>query len=166
MWIILGCKKRRLYISSWLSRCEYEICTYFIGSVALLSHITLKWSAILGLSFFAWYWWWPRESVIWGSSELSKELRTWSNWGISVIFCQAVGLQHRCCSDGSNCKISSWIGVTSLVLCFRPVEIQMNKQELKDRIIPRSIFFFLFAAPKTRLPIFIFHNHIDIHISL
>ena len=26
------------------------------GSIALLSHNTLKWSAILGLSFFAWYW--------------------------------------------------------------------------------------------------------------
>ena len=42
-----------------------------IGSVALLSHYTLKGSAILGLSFFAWCWW-PRESMLWGSSMLSE----------------------------------------------------------------------------------------------
>ena len=44
------------------------------GSVALLSHNTLKWSEILGLSFFV-QCWRPRESVLWGSSMLS-EFRT------------------------------------------------------------------------------------------
>ena len=36
------------------------------GSVALLSHNTLKWSAFLGLSFFV-RCWWPRESMLQGS---------------------------------------------------------------------------------------------------
>ena len=44
------------------------------GSIALLSHNTLKWSVILGLSFFAWFCW-HRESMLQGSSTLS-EFRT------------------------------------------------------------------------------------------
>ena len=40
----------------------------------MLSHNTLRWSVILGLSFFVWCWW-PRESMLWGSSALS-EFRT------------------------------------------------------------------------------------------
>ena len=44
---------------------------YNNGSVALLSRNTLKRSAILGLRFFV-QCWWPRESMLWGSSALSK----------------------------------------------------------------------------------------------
>ena len=43
----------------------------YIGSIALLSHNTSKWSGILGLSFFAWCWW-HRESILQGSSTLSE----------------------------------------------------------------------------------------------
>ena len=50
-------------------KCTF-VCTD-VGSVALLLHNTLKCSAILGLSFIVWCWW-PRESVLWGSSTLSE----------------------------------------------------------------------------------------------
>ena len=55
----------------------YYFQSYF-GSVALLSHSTLKWSAILRLSFFA-QCWWPREFVLRGSSAPSEFLTSLSN---------------------------------------------------------------------------------------
>ena len=50
---------------------EVHMSLLKIGSVALLLCNTLKWSAILGLSFFSWCMW-PRESMIRGSSALSE----------------------------------------------------------------------------------------------
>ena len=64
--------KRQFYLSYrqrlwWFGIYEKKI----LGSIALLSHNTLKWSAILGLSFFV-QCWWPWESVLQGSSALSE----------------------------------------------------------------------------------------------
>ena len=49
----------------------YDWNRFNFGSIALLLHNTLKWSAILGLGFFA-RCWWPRESMIRCSSMLSE----------------------------------------------------------------------------------------------
>ena len=63
-----GSGKKELYKSRNLPHySQSEIKVAF----ALLSHNTLKWSVILGHSFFAWCWW-PRESVLRGSSGLSE----------------------------------------------------------------------------------------------
>ena len=62
------------------------------GSVALLSHNTLKWSAILGLRFFA-RCWWPRESMLRGSSALS-EFRTSLSKALKLWHC--VKVKQRC----------------------------------------------------------------------
>ena len=65
-----------LFFRDWVYQQQNQVHAhmYMYGSVALLSHNTLKWSAILRLSFFAWCWW-SRESVLWGSSAFS-EFRT------------------------------------------------------------------------------------------
>ena len=60
----------------------------YFGSVALLSNNTLKWSAILGLSFFV-QCWWPRESVLWGSNALSK-FRSSLSKGLTLGHCVKV----------------------------------------------------------------------------
>ena len=52
----------------------HKISKYLVGSIDLLSHNTLKCSAILVLSFFV-RCWQPWESMLWGSSTLS-EFRT------------------------------------------------------------------------------------------
>ena len=62
------------YIGRYLLFQKKSLYCSFYASVALLSHNTLKWCVFLGLNFFG-RWWWPRESVLWGSSALS-EFRT------------------------------------------------------------------------------------------
>ena len=74
----------------------YHVWIFFdkqinICSVALLSHNTLKWSVILGLSFFAWCWW-PRESMLWGSSALSEFHTSLSK---VLTLCHCVKLKQR-----------------------------------------------------------------------
>ena len=72
---------------SLLSQCLY-------GSVTLLSHNTLKWSAILGLSFFV-RCWWPRESVLWASSTHS-EFRTSLSKVLTLWHCVKVKQHYLC----------------------------------------------------------------------
>ena len=55
----------------WFKKMQIILAKTLFGSIALLSHNTLKWSVIFGLSFFAWCWW-PREFVQQGSSMLSE----------------------------------------------------------------------------------------------
>ena len=59
------------------------VLSTYLGNAALLSHNTLKRSAILGLCFFVQSWW-PRESVLKGSSELSELCtslsKVWTLW--------------------------------------------------------------------------------------
>ena len=62
---------RHIYNKSNKPRYTYVLYFRLYGSIALLSHNTLKGSAILGLSFFAWCWW-LRESMLQGSSTLCK----------------------------------------------------------------------------------------------
>ena len=93
------------------------------GSVALLSHNTLKWSAILGLSFFA-QCWWPRESVLWGSSAIS-EFRTSLSKVLTLWHCVKVKQRYLSCSKDHCPKehtvLGKWYEIYNYFLFAREV---------------------------------------------
>ena len=77
---------------------------WFISSVALLSHNTLKWSAILGQC------WWPRESVLQGSSalsefhtSLSKVLTLWHSVKVNQRYHNGLGKRCNQCPERPTC---------------------------------------------------------------
>ena len=121
---------------------------YIIGSIALLSHNTLKWSAILGLSFFA-QCWWPRESMLRGSSTLS-ELRTSLSKVLTLWHCvevkqcylyvrsNDVGIffsDQTLQREKSNKKVKTRLKL--FLLFFLTVYSKPNREEVKGiRIIP------------------------------
>ena len=107
--------------NSYLSLHKYKQSTKYLymhyGSVALLSHNTLKRSAILGLSFLA-QCWWPRESVLWGSSVLS-EFRT--------------SLALKSANTLPLCQSKATIPVSLYLL---HIKVQVKKHHLKKNILP------------------------------
>ena len=80
-----------------------------LGSVALLSHNTLKLSVILGLSFILWCWW-PRKSVLQGSSALGKFCTSLSKV-LTLQHCVKVKQRYHCYKI---MKLQTFFGVTKV----------------------------------------------------
>ena len=87
LYTMSNCKNIKCIRGNYYYRNLIIIRIGYNGSVALLSHNTLKWSAILGLSFFAWCWW-PMESMLWGSSALSEFCTSILNRANTLALCQ------------------------------------------------------------------------------
>ena len=120
----------------------------YYGNVALLSHKSLKWSAILGLCFFA-RCWWPRESVLRGSSAFSKFCT--SLWKVLTLW-HCVEVKQRYLyvrsndvgiffsdqtlqREKSNKKVKTRLKL--FLLFFLTVYSKPNREEVKGiRIIP------------------------------
>ena len=115
------------------------IFTYYLvyGSIALLSHNTLKWSMILGLSFFV-RCWWPRESMLLGSSALS-EFHTSLTKVLTLWHCVKVKQHYQ------GGLWSLFILLFSIILDHLA---HCGMTALKHEISFSSVFFGLFMALK------------------